>query len=57
MRAGGYRSIPVNNRDVNPSDQMVTAYPDLTCLLRNEAISQAFAGFEDRALRWKGIYM
>ena len=57
MRAGGYRSIPVNNRDVNPSDQMVTAYPDLTCLLRNEVISEAFAGFEDRALRWKGIYV
>ena len=33
----------VNNRDINPSDQLAAAYPDLACLLRNEAISAAFA--------------
>jgi hypothetical protein len=57
MHAGVDQSIAVNNRDVNPSDHLAAAYPDLACLLRNEAISEAFAGFEDRALRWKGIYM
>lgn len=46
----------IANRDVNPSDQLVTTYPELACLLRNEAIAKAFAGFEDKALRWKRFY-
>jgi hypothetical protein len=36
---------------------LVSAYPDLACLLRNEAVSAAFAGFEKTALRWKRIYV
>jgi hypothetical protein len=50
-------SQAVNNRDINPSDHLAAAYPDLTCLLRNEAISTAFAHYEAAALRWKGIYV
>ena len=46
----------VANRDVNPSDQLIATYPDLACLLRNQAISTAFAGFEEKALRWKRFY-
>jgi hypothetical protein len=46
----------VANRDVNPSDHLVATYPDLACLLRNEAISAAFAGFEEKAVRWKRFY-
>src|SRR3954471_14747597 len=51
------RSNAVANRDINPSEQLVAAYPDLACLLRNEAISMAFAGFEKSAVRWKRIYV
>ena len=47
----------VANRDINPSDQLVAAYPDLTCLLRNDAISSAFARYEKLAVRWKRIYV
>jgi len=47
----------VANRDINPSDQLVTAYPDVACLIQNEAISQAFASYEKSALRWKRIYV
>ncbi len=50
------RSNAVANRDVNPSDQLVATYPELACLLRNEAISAAFAGYEKQAVRWKRIY-
>jgi len=46
----------VANRDVNPSDQLVATYPDLACLLRNEAVSAAFAGYEEKALHWKRFY-
>lgn len=46
----------VANRDVNPSAQLVATYPDLACLLRNEAISAAFSDFEEKALRWKRFY-
>jgi hypothetical protein len=51
------QSIAVNNRDINPSDQLAAAYPDLACLLRNEAISAAFARFETAAVRWKKVYV
>ncbi|HET7085881.1 MAG TPA: hypothetical protein VFI23_13980 [Rhizomicrobium sp.] len=51
------QSSAVANRDINPSDHLVAAYPDLACLLRNQAISAAFAGFEESALRWKRIYV
>jgi len=51
------QSTAVSNRDINPSDRLVVAYPDLACLVRNEAISAAFAGFEKMALRWKGMYV
>jgi hypothetical protein len=57
MHARKDRSVAVANRDVNPSDQLAAAYPNLTCLLRNEAISAAFAGFENKAVRWKRIYV
>jgi len=51
------QSNAVANRDINPSDQLVAAYPDLACLLRNEAVSSAFAGYERSAVRWKRIYV
>jgi hypothetical protein len=57
MHARNGRSVAVANRDINPSDQLAAAYPDLTCLLRNDAISAAFAEFEKKALRWKRIYV
>ena len=57
MNARRNQSIAVNNRDINPSDQLAAAYPDLTCLLRNDPISQAFARFETMAVRWKRIYI
>ena len=57
MNARRNQSIAVNNRDINPSDQLAAAYPDLKCLLRNDAISQAFARFETMAVRWKRIYI
>jgi hypothetical protein len=47
----------VANRDINPSEQLIAAYPDVACLIRNEAISQAFAAYEKSALRWKRIYV
>lgn len=56
MHSRLYQTEVVANRDVNPSDQLVRTYPDLACLLRNEAISVAFAGYEERALRWKRFY-
>src|SRR6185312_12611201 len=60
-RGGGMHSRQdqthaVANRDVNPSDQLVATYPDLACLLRNEAVSAAFAGYEEKALHWKRFY-
>jgi hypothetical protein len=57
MHSRSDQSNAVPNRDINPSEQLVAAYPDLACLLRNDAISGAFAGFEKQALRWKRIYM
>ncbi len=51
------QSNTVANRDINPSQQLVAAYPDLACLLGNQAISMAFAGFEKTAVRWKRIYV
>lgn len=57
MYARNNQTMAVANRDINPSDQLVAAYPDLACLLRNEAISTAFAGFEKSAVRWKRIYV
>ncbi len=57
MRSRIDQSNAVANRDINPSEQLVAAYPDLDCLLRNDAISSAFAGFEKLAVRWKRIYV
>jgi hypothetical protein len=57
MHSRSDQSTAVNNRDIDPSDQLTSAYPDLACLLRNDTISAAFAGFEKMALRWKGIYL
>lgn len=51
------QSGAVANRDVNPSDQLIATYPDLQCLLRNEAIATAFAASEKAALRWKWVYV
>jgi hypothetical protein len=51
------QSNAVANRDINPSGQLVDTYPDLACLLRNDAVSAAFAGFEKLAVRWKRIYV
>jgi hypothetical protein len=51
------QSIAVNNRDIDPSDQLIAAYPDLECLLRNDTISAAFARFELSAVHWKRIYV
>ncbi len=56
MHSGQDQTHAVANRDVNPSDQLVATYPDLACLLRNEAVSAAFAGFENKAVRWKRFY-
>jgi hypothetical protein len=50
------RTNAVANRDVNPSDQLIAAYPDLKCLLRNDAVSAAFAVYETKAVRWKRVY-
>ena len=33
MHSRSDQSNAVANRDVNPSDQLVAAYPDLACLL------------------------
>jgi len=57
MHSRNDRTSAVANRDVNPSDQLVTTYPDLACLLRNEPIATAFAGYEKQALRWKRVYV
>ena len=51
------QSNAVANRDINPSEQLIAAYPDLACLLSNDAISSAFAKFEKLAVRWKRIYV
>jgi len=57
MHARTDQTNGVANRDINPSEQLVSAYPELTCLLHNEAISDAFAGYEKSAVRWKRIYV
>jgi hypothetical protein len=57
MHSRNNKSKAVANRDINPSERLVAAYPDLSCLLRNDAISSAFAGFEKLAVRWKRIYV
>ncbi len=44
------------NRDINPSQQLVAAHPDLACLLHNKPVSAAFAVHERTAVRWKRIY-
>jgi hypothetical protein len=49
-------SKTVNNRDINPSDQLAGSYPALACLIRNDVISTKFAEYEMRAVRWKRIY-
>ncbi|HEX4271631.1 MAG TPA: hypothetical protein VHZ32_09595 [Rhizomicrobium sp.] len=51
------QSIAVANRDINPSEQLADAYPELACLVRNEAVSAAFARYENMAVRWKRIYI
>jgi hypothetical protein len=57
MNERGDQSVAVSNRDINPSEHLAAAYPDMACLLRNEAISAAFARYETAALRWKRIYV
>jgi hypothetical protein len=57
MHSRSGQSNAIANRDINPSDRLVTAYPDLACLLSNNPIAEAFAGFEKSAIRWKRIYM
>src|SRR5450432_3492322 len=57
MTSRSDQSIAVSNRDINPSDQLTAAYPDLACLIRNDALSAAFARFETMAVRWKQIYV
>ena len=57
MKARRDQASAVANRDINPSEQLIAAYPDVACLIRNEAISQAFAAYEKSALRWKRIYV
>jgi hypothetical protein len=57
MHSRSDQSNAVANRDVNPSDRLVSAYPDVACLLRNDAVAEAFARFEKSAVRWKRIYM
>jgi hypothetical protein len=57
MHSRSDQSNAVANRDINPSDQLVSAYPDLACLLRNEAVSTAFAGYEKSAVHWKRTYV
>jgi len=57
MNSRSYRPVMVNNRDVNPSQQLVSAYPDIACLLQNEAISAAFARYEAMAVHWKRVYV
>jgi hypothetical protein len=51
------QSNAVQNRDVNPSARLTNAYPELACLVRNKAISEAFGRFERMAVRWKHIYI
>jgi len=51
------QSIAVNNRDIYPSEQLTDAYPELACLVRNEAVSAAFARFEKTAVLWKRVYV
>jgi hypothetical protein len=57
MHSRTVQSNAVANRDINPSEQLVAAYPDLACLIRNNSILEAFAGFEKFAVRWKCIYV
>lgn len=57
MHAPSNTTSAVANRDINPSQQLIGTYPDLACLLRNEAVSQAFAGYERLAVRWKRVYV
>jgi hypothetical protein len=57
MHSRSDQAKAVANRDINPSEHLVSAYPDLSCLIRNDAIAQAFAGFETLAVRWKRIYV
>lgn len=57
MHARNDQTSAVANRDVNPSEQLLATYPDLECLLRNEAVSAAFAGYEEQAVRWKRLYV
>ena len=52
----GNPSAAQANRDIDPSEELAAAYPDLVCLLRNQAVSAAFAGYEKTAVRWKRIY-
>ncbi len=44
------------NRDIDPARELEAAYPELVCLLRNQAVSDAFAGYEKTAVGWKRIY-
>jgi hypothetical protein len=57
MHARNDSSVEVANRDINPSNQLAAAYPGLTCLFRNDAISAAFAEMEKKAVRWKRVYV
>jgi hypothetical protein len=45
-----------SNRDIHPSEQLVSAFPNLRSLLVNRAILQAFETRERAALRWKRRY-
>ena len=56
MRPANRKSEVVNNRDVNPSEHLLSAYPNLDCLLRNQPISRAFSEYEKQAVFWKRFY-
>ncbi|MBV9548691.1 MAG: hypothetical protein JO256_03345 [Alphaproteobacteria bacterium] len=56
MTAPADLSQETTNRDINPSQDLVAAYPDLVCLLRNKPVSAAFAAYEKTAVFWKRAY-
>jgi hypothetical protein len=41
------------NRDIDPSDKLAHAYPELGALIVNRAVSEAFAARERAAVKWK----
>lgn len=48
--------MEIVNRDINPADAFVSAYPDLAFLIRNPPVAEAFARAERSAVMWKRLH-